>query len=70
MLFSQWGSERAARYQLPFLLGMVFQVAGNDTSDGLVAVADQDLFAVFHELNMSAEPRLQVADIYGSHSLL
>jgi hypothetical protein len=42
-------------------------LAGHDSRHGLVAIADQHLFAIPHHLDMGAEPRLQIADIYGLH---
>jgi hypothetical protein len=47
-----------------------FQGAGNDPRYGLVAVANQDLFAVTHELNMCAKVRFQFGNINGLHEAI
>jgi hypothetical protein len=45
-------------------------MAGHDSCHRLVAIADQHLFAIPHELDMGAEPRFQIADIYGPHAAI
>ena len=42
--------------------------AGNDPRYRLVAVANQHFFALLHELDVSAELRFQVANVYGTHT--
>lgn len=42
---------------------------GNDASDRFVPVANQYLFPIAHQLQMSAELRLEVADFYATHTL-
>src|SRR5580698_3388251 len=59
--------EHSPSHQSPFLLGVTFQVAGNDARHRLVPVADQYLLAVLHALQMGAETRLEVADIHRAH---
>ena len=49
------------------LLGVIGERAGHDPSHRLVTVANQNLFAVPYELDVSAQLRLQVTDIDGSH---
>jgi len=49
------------------LFGPVVCTAGNDSRHRLVAVANQHFFAVLYELDVSAELRFQVADVYGTH---
>ena len=45
-------------------------MAGYDSRHRLIAIADQHLFTIPHNLNMGAQPRLQIADIYGSHGTI
>jgi hypothetical protein len=45
-------------------------MAGHDSRHGLVAITDNDLFAIPDELDMGAESRFQIADIYGSHAVI
>ena len=45
-------------------------MAGYDSRHWLISIADQHLFAIPHDLNMGAQPRLQIADIYGSHGTI
>jgi hypothetical protein len=59
----QRGGENAPCHQPSLLFGVAFQMAGNDPCHRLVAVAHKNLFAVPDEPNMSAQPRLQIADI-------
>ncbi len=61
-----WG-ENATGNQSLLLLGVIGETAGHNPSHRLVTVANQYLFAVSYELDVSAELRLQIADIDGSH---
>jgi hypothetical protein len=47
---------------------VVVYAAGNDPRYRLVAVANQHFFAVLYELDVSAELRFQVANVYGTHT--
>lgn len=42
-------------------------MAGNDSCYRLVAIADHHFLSIPHKLDMSAEMRLKIADIYGLH---
>ncbi len=53
--------------QALLLFGSVVCTAGNHSRHRLVAVANQHFFAVLYELDVSAEVRFQVADVYGTH---
>ena len=61
-----WG-QNATGNQSPLLLGVIGERAGHDPSHRLVTVANQNLFPVPYELDVSAQLRLQVTDIDGSH---
>jgi hypothetical protein len=61
--------ENATGDQSLLLLGVAFKTAGDDPRPRLVAVAHQHLFAIPDELNMGAELRLQIANIYSSQGI-
>jgi len=60
--------ENATGNQALLLFGPVVCTAGNDSRHRLVAVANQHFFAVLYELDVSAELRFQVANVYGTHT--
>ena len=64
------GAEGATSDQSLLLLRMIRETAGHNTSHRFVTVANQDLFAVLYKLDVSAQPRLEIADIHGSHNLI
>jgi hypothetical protein len=45
-------------------------MARHDSRYRLIAITDKHLFAIPHELDMGAESRFQIADIYGSHTAI
>ena len=47
---------------------MILQTAGHNPRDRLAAVTYEHFFAVPHELDMSAELRLEITDIYCFHA--
>lgn len=49
------------------LLGKILNATGHDSCHRRVAVVHKHLFAVTHELDMSAKLRLKITDLYGTH---
>jgi len=48
----------------------IFHAGGHDPGYGLFAVANEQLLAFAHQLEMGAELRFQLADLYRSHDYI
>lgn len=66
----QRGRKNPTSHQSLLLLGEILNATGHDSCHRFLTVAHKHLFAVAHELDMSAELRLEISDVYHTHGAI
>lgn len=70
LMLPQRRSQYATSNQSLLLVGEILSHDRNDPRDRLISITNQNLFAVTYHLNVGAEPRLEVADLYTTHTTI
>lgn len=69
MFLHRW-LENAASNQPLLLFGAVSKIARYDSGHCFIAITDKYLLTITDELDLGAEMRLQIADVYDFHTMI